>query len=248
MRRDEMRQEVRTGNSQAPAYPQMGVANTCRSFDEYMRMFDLKMKDVASGPVLDVAGGASSFTAQLRGMGIAATAADPFYAGTTERVLEEARKEIGVSSAKLAAAAAGYDWSYYGSPERHRKIREQSYERFAADYVRDEAPSRYIAASLPELPFADGSFGLVLCSHFLFLYGEQFDEAFHRAALAELLRVTRASGEVCVYPLVTLGWETPPYLDGLLQELQETASVRIVPTTLPFTPVKSPVLKLVKIG
>ncbi len=248
MRRDEMSSEVHTGKAPAPAYPQTGVANTCRSFDEYMRMFDLKMKDVAGGPVLDVAGGASSFTAQLREMGVAATAVDPFYAGAAERVLEEARKEIGVSSVKLAAAAASYDWSYYGSPERHRKLREQSYERFAADYVRDDASSRYIAASLPDLPFADGSFGLVLCSHFLFLYGEQFDEAFHRASLAELLRVTRTGGEVCIYPLVTLGWQTPSFLHGLLQEMQETTSFSFVPSLLPFTPAKSPVLKLAKNG
>lgn len=248
MSRDEMRQEDYSGKSPAPAYPQTGVANTCRSFDEYMRMLDLKMEDLAGGPVLDVAGGASSFTARLRELGIAATAADPFYAGAAERVLEEARKEIGVSSAKLEAAAASYDWSYYGSPERHRALRERSYERFAADFAREDAPSRYIAASLPDLPFADGSFGLVLCSHFLFLYGEQFDEAFHRASLAELLRVTRTGGEVCVYPLVTLGWQTPPYLQGLLEELRATASVRAVPTMLPFTPAKSPVMKLAKIG
>lgn len=243
-----MRQEKQTGNPPASAYPQTGVANTCRSFDEYMSMFDLKMEDLTRGPVLDVAGGASSFTAQMRETGFAATAVDPFYAGAAERVLEEARKEIGVSSAKLAAAAANYDWSYYGSPERHRQLRERSYERFAADYVREDAPSRYIAASLPNLPFADGSFGLVLCSHFLFLYGEQFGEAFHRASLAELLRVTRTGGQVCIYPLVTLGWQTPPYLQELLLELQETAAVRTVPTMLPFTPAKSPVLKLDKIG
>jgi len=66
--------------------------------------------------------------------------------------------------------------------------------------------------------------------------------------LAELLRVTRTGGQVCIYPLVTLGWQTPPYLQELLLELQETAAVRTVPTMLPFTPAKSPVLKLDKIG
>ena len=231
-----------------PAYPQAGVANTCRSFDEYVRMFDLKMETAASGPVLDVAGGASSFTAQLQERGIAATAADPFYAGEPERVLAEARKEIGVSSAKLAAAIASYDWSYYGSPERHRELREASYVRFAADFTRSDAASRYVAASLPRLPFADESFSLTVCSHFLFLYGEQFDENFHRAALSEMLRVTRKGGEVCVYPLVTLAWQTPLYLPDLLKDLSGLAIVRTVPTALPFTPVRSPVLKLVKTG
>lgn len=235
-------------NRQLEAYPQTGVANTCRSFEEYVRMFDLKMEDWAAGPVLDVAGGASSFTAQLHEMGVAAKAVDPFYAGATTDILAEARKEIGVSSAKLAVAAASFDWSYYGTPERHRRLREASYERFAADFTREDAGSRYIAAALPELPFAACSFRLVLCSHFLFLYGDQFDEAFHRAALAELLRVTRIGGIVCVYPLVTLRWETPPYLPGLLSDLKAFADVQAASTALPFTPAKSPVLKLVKTG
>jgi hypothetical protein len=55
---------------------------------------------------------------------------------------------------------------------------------------------------LPSLPFADDSFGLALCSHFLFLYGEQLDLEFHIGSLVELLRV---ASEVRVFPLLELG-------------------------------------------
>ncbi|MBW5445003.1 methyltransferase domain-containing protein [Cohnella sp. CFH 77786] len=244
-----MEAELSGENAGKPeAYPQTGVANTCRSYREYMDMFGLEEEDLNDGPVLDVAGGASSFTAQLRGMGIPAVAADPFYGRRTEDVLADARTEIEVSSAKIAAAAASFDWGYYGSPQRHREMRENSFALFAADYVREDARPRYVAASLPRLPFADGTFRLALCSHFLFLYADAFGETFHREALAELLRVVRPGGEVRVYPLVSLRWESSPYLPALLSSLERLADVGTVPTRLPFTPVRSEVLRLVKIG
>jgi len=209
-------------------------------------MFALSEQEITEGPFLDIAGGASSFTAQLHARGLPAVATDPLYAGEPEQVIAAARREIDVSTAKLAAAADSYDWSYYGSIRQHRQMREASLERFAADFTRPDARSRYIAASLPDLPFADGTFALVLCSHFLFLYGDQLDETFHRRALAEMLRVTRPGGQVRVYPLVTLQWRTPPYLSLLLAELEKQAQVRMIDTRLPFTPVKSPVLQLDK--
>ncbi|MEK0312871.1 class I SAM-dependent methyltransferase [Cohnella sp. 56] len=192
------------------AYPQAGVASTCRSFEEYERMFGIDAGQLSGQKVLDVAGGASSFTAALCARGIDAYAADPFYAGSREEVIAAAEREIDTSSAKLAAMAHIYDWSYYGSPERHRRLREASHAMFAGHFRSAEGGGRYMAAGLPDLPFEDGTFGLAVCSHFLFLYAEQFGEAFHAAALRELLRVTRPGGEVRIYPLVTLSWEPGP--------------------------------------
>lgn len=229
-----------------PEYPQTGVASTARAFREYEAMFRLEEADLRAGAVLDVAGGASEFTATLRGMGVRAVAADPFYAGLTERVIAEAEREIEVSEAKVAALAPHYDWSFYGSPEEHRRLREQSLERFAADFRQDVARERYVAASLPNLPFADGEFSLVVCSHFLFLYADAFDEAFHVAAVRELLRVTKPGGQLRAYPLVSLKWEPVPYLQELIEGLKNVAEAELIETGLPFSPVPSPVLKLVK--
>lgn len=228
------------------AYPQTGVASTCRSFEEYERMFGIAAGRLSGQKVLDVAGGASSFTAALCARGIDAYAADPFYAGDREDVIAAAEREIGTSSAKLAAMAHMYDWSYYGSPERHRKLREASHAMFAAHFRSEQGTHRYWAAGLPGLPFEDDTFGLAVCSHFLFLYAEQFGEAFHEAALRELLRVTRPGGEVRIYPLVTLSWEPVPYLDRLLGGLAREAEARLVPCDLPFVPTRSDTLILLK--
>lgn len=228
------------------AYPQAGVASTCRSYGEYMDMFALDEEDLRGGAVLDVAGGASEFTARLREKGIEAAAADPFYEGAAEAVIAAAAEEIRVSSLKIESLKDVYDWSYYGSPSRHRSIRESSWARFADDFRREDAGRYYVAAKLPELPFEDGRFRTVLCSHFLFLYADSFGYEFHREAVEELLRVTEDGGEVRIYPLVTLKWELSPFVRDIMESVKGIAEAELIDGKLPFTPVASPVLRLRK--
>lgn len=228
-------------------YQQTGVAMTCRSYAEYLRMFALKKETIEAGPVLDVSGGASSFIAKLSNQGIQAAGADPLYTMTPEQIYSHGAREIEVSTEKLAGLQEYFDWSFYGSLEHHRTMREQSLELFIADYRSDTDKSKYFAAGLPALPFADGSFGLVLCSHFLFLYHEQFDYAFHAEAVRELLRVCRPGGEVRIYPIYTLGWERYPFLNRLLAELGDLAAkAEMLPSELPFIPGSSEFLRLKK--
>jgi SAM-dependent methyltransferase len=228
-------------------YDQIGVAMTCRSYAEYVRMFNLDEEKLASGPVLDIAAGAASFTAELRGREIEAKAADPMYRLSAEQIYDEGRKEIESSTSKLARMKDQYDWSYYGSIEEHRDNRIRSLDKFIAHYNSQQAGTDriYTAASLPELPFPDESFQTVLCSHFLFLYHEQFDYSFHLKAIQELLRVCRKDGEVRLYPLVSLAWEPYPFLEDLTDYL-ERGGVRceFANTFLPFVPKPSRVLCL----
>lgn len=234
-------------NVSKEAYPQAGVASTSRSYEEYTAMFALTEDELGAGPVLDIAGGGSSFTATLHERGIDACAADPLYGNLTDEVLAVAAREIDVSSTKIAERAGVFDWGFYGTPEKHRSIREQSLALFAEDFRRPDAAERYVAASLPNLPFADNTFSLVLCSHFLFLYADQFNEAFHEAAIREMLRVLRPGGQLGIYPLITLQWKEIDYLPALLARLAPIAAHRRVPSRLPFIPVESDVLKLEKL-
>ncbi len=234
--------------SKPTAYPQTGVASTCRSFEEYCAMFKMVETDWRRGPVLDVAGGASSFTAELNARGVPAFAVDPFYKGLTEDVIAAAHREIEVSSAKLAALADNYNWGFYGSPEQHRYIRERSLALFSEDFRRADADIRYIPAALPNLPFANDTFGLVTCSHFLFLYSDTFGETFHAASITELIRVLKPGGELRIYPLVTLKWEECPFIPNILRELHDVAEMEYLPTCLPFMPVQSSLLRLVKMA
>ena len=100
----------------------------------------------------------------------------------------------------LRAAASRFVWDSYGSPEALEATRLSTMKHFLEDFEETEA-GRYVAAALPRLPFPDGAFDLALCSHFLFLYSAQFDDAFHVDAVRELCRVAR---ELRVFPLLDL--------------------------------------------
>ncbi|WP_238590792.1 methyltransferase domain-containing protein [Paenibacillus beijingensis] len=218
-------------------YEQTGVAMTCRGFDEYIRMFDLKPADLEGGETADIAAGGSSFAAEafLRGQHV--TAIDPRYAQAAELWVEESSQEIETSTAKLAAIADIFDWTYYGNIERHHLGRADSLAKFAADVVRPDRKGSYVAGALPSLPVEDGRFRLVLCSHFLFLYARQFGYKFHRDALLELLRICKPGGQVRIYPLSSLHWEPYARMDDLLTELKAAgAETGFFTSRLPFIP------------
>jgi len=220
-------------------YEQVGTAFTCRSYAEYVRMFALEDPLDPPGGVLDAAAGASSFTADAARRGLKAVAVDPRYRLPQEELFAEARTEISVSTAKLAKLQDLFDFSYYGDLERHRAGREASLERFMADFAADrrDGGGRYVAGELPHLPFGDDRFGLVLCSHFLFLYGEHFDDDFHERAVMELIRVCRPGGEVRIYPLVTLSFREYPHLDRLTQAVRRAGcEAAFLESKLPFIP------------
>lgn len=230
-------------------YEQEGVAVTCRSFDEYVRMFALSPDwTERQTSVLDAAGGMSSFTAELREQGIRAIAADPTYSMTVEGMERRGRNEMEEVAAKLERLAHLYNWSYYGSPEQHRRSRERSFERFLHDYRANAGHGAYVASALPRLPFQDRTFSLVLCSHFLFLYNERFSYEFHRDALLELLRVTKENGEVRVYPVVD--FQSRPYAEyeRLHADLSAAgAKIELIASKLPFIPASSNLMRISRI-
>ncbi|MED1802440.1 class I SAM-dependent methyltransferase [Brevibacillus porteri] len=217
-------------------YEQVGVAMTCRSYQEYVDMFSLSDEILAMGPILDVGAGASSFTAEACQHGREAIAVDPLYEMKPEEIYTKGKREIEESTQKLAGIAHTLHWEYYGSLGQHHQNRERSLEQFIAAYRADEGiGKRYVAGLLPELPFADDHFSLVLGSHFLFLYQQQFDEQFHLNAIKELLRICQPGGRIRLYPLI--GLDRKPYskLPQLMEEIRRfghTASLE--PTNFRF--------------
>ncbi|MFF2888823.1 class I SAM-dependent methyltransferase [Paenibacillus sp. NPDC057967] len=227
-------------------YEQVGVAMTCRGFEEYRAMFQLTDHELAAGPILDVAGGGSSFTAEARRKGYDAMAVDPRYSGDMSAWVEEARNEIEMSTAKLEGLKDRFDWSYYGSLDNHRSGRVKSLKLFEEHAASAEGGHRYIGGSLPELSFEDNCFSLVLCSHFLFLYAEQFGYAFHEASIRELMRVCRPGGTIRVYPLTSLKWEPYEKLDELMEAVRKAGGTPDIRASgLPFIPGSDRMLNIV---
>jgi hypothetical protein len=188
---------------------------SARSFDEYRAMFGLTDGDL-DGRVLDCPGGGASFTATACARGVHARAVDPVYAVHAGDLAARLDRELERGSAWAQANADRYRWDFYGDPAGHARLRAGSAHLFVAD--RTAHPERYVAGSLPALPFADRSIDLVLSSHLLFTYADRLDADFHRAALLEMARVSRR--EVRVFPLVDqAGRALPELLDRLLTDL-----------------------------
>ena len=93
-------------------------------------------------------------------------------------------------------------WTEYASVEELGRARMASMERFLDDFDAGRESGRYLLAELPALPFKDRAFELALCSHFLFLYTEQFSQKFHLDSIVEMCRVAK---EVRIFPLLGLG-------------------------------------------
>ncbi len=229
-------------------YGQVGIAMTCRSFDEYINMMSLREEDLAKGPLLDVAAGASSFTASARIKGFNSTAVDPLYSFSYAQMKDHGRNEIELSTEQLYRIAHTFQWDYYKTIKEHRKNREKSLECFLADYALDSHKERYQIGKLPHLPFEEGRFSLILSSHFLFLYHEQFFYPFHLASILEMARVLRKGGEIRLYPLVALNREPYPYLNQLKQDLATYGLIiELLPTSFRFLDGANEVLKIKKI-
>jgi Methyltransferase domain len=157
---------------------------SARSFDEYRAMFALTGSDLC-GSVLDCPGGGSSFTALANQAGASAIAADPVYAQPRDSLAALVRADLQRGCAHTAAGADRYAWDFYGDLDGYARVRRMSAGAFSRDLIAH--PARYVPASLPRLPIADGQFDLVLSSHFLFTFADRLDLEFHRAALRELL-------------------------------------------------------------
>lgn len=199
-----------------------------RSFDEYRRMFALSDADLGLR-ILGCGDGPASFNAEATRRGANVISCDPIYqftadhirdrvAITYEQILEQTRQNVD-----------DFVWDSIGSVDELGRIRMAAMEAFLEDFGPGKAQGRYIEGELPVLPFADSSFDLALCSHLLFLYSSHLGEAFHRTAIVELCRTAR---EVRVFPLLALGGQRSPFIDGVVELLRSQrlgVSIETVP-------------------
>ena len=185
-----------------------------RTLEEYCHYFALKSQALQEMKILDLASGVSSFTAEAAALGCSVTAADPIYAFSPEEIGARCGPDLDFVYDAIQHLSV-YRWNWYESPQRMRMLRERACTTFLEDF-RKRNHSRYVAASLPSLPFRDAQFDLCLVSYFLFAYQDQLTYEFHRDSIREVMRVTR--GEARIYPLVTFEARRSEYLDRLLAD------------------------------
>jgi hypothetical protein len=202
-----------------------------RSFEEYRRMFALTGDDL-TGAILGCGDGPASFNAEATSLGHRVVSCDPIYAfpaGEIERRVE-ACHDIVISLVKRKPDS--FVWDCFRDPDHLGECRLAAMRRFLADFGKGKQEGRYVAASLPTLPFADGRFSLALVSHLLFLYSEQLDLGFHTAAFEEMLRV---APEVRVFPVLGLDRQWSPHVGPVREHLERAGfEVEVVATEYEF--------------
>jgi hypothetical protein len=187
-----------------------------RSFGEYEAMFDLLKVDLEKR-ILGCADGPAAFNCELTRRGGQVISTDPIYQFTPEEIRDRIAATFTEVVEKTRQNQADFVWTTISSPDELGQVRMEAMEQFLTDFDQGKAQGRYLTASLPDLPFADDSFDLALCSHFLFLYSPQFDGHFHLSAIREMLRV---APEVRIFPLVELGNARSRHLDAVVADLK----------------------------
>jgi hypothetical protein len=187
-----------------------------RSFDEYCRMFALSDADLASR-IVGCGDGPASFNAEATRRGATVISCDPLYQFDTGQIRERVDATYEVVLEQTRRNAHEFVWDAIASVDELGRMRMAAMEAFLDDYATGTAQGRYVQAELPSLPFADRTFDLALCSHFLFLYSSHLDQAFHAAAALELCRVAR---EVRIFPLLALGGQPSPYVEPTAEVLR----------------------------
>ena len=120
-------------------------------------------------------------------------------------------------------------WTHISSVDELAEIRMQAMDAFCRDFKSGKQHGRYIDASLPNLPFPDGHFDLVLSAHLLFFYSANRDLVFHLNGIRELLRI---GTEVRIFPIVDVNSNPSPFLSPVIDELKKdgiACSVERVP-------------------
>lgn len=189
-----------------------------RSFPEYCQMFNLTAADLQCS-IVGCGDGPAGFNSELTRRGGQVVSVDPLYAFSGNEIQRRIEATFTEVLEKTRRNRHEFVWRAIASPEQLGRVRMAAMEQFLADFEAGLATGRYVVGGLPNLPFPDGRFDLALCSHFLFLYAEQFDREFHLAAIYEMLRV---APEVRIFPLLELGTRPSRHLEPVLTALAAT--------------------------
>lgn len=214
-----------------------------RSFDEYRAMFALNENDLQHS-ILGCGDGPSSFNAEMTRRCKRVTSVDPVYRFGAEEIAQRIRETAETVLHQVETNSENFVWENIPSIEALETIRMAAMRDFLDDYEKGRKEKRYIEASLPDLPFEDNRFDLVLCSHFLFLYSVHLDLDFHLNSVLEMCRV---GNEVRIFPLVDLKNSRSVHLEPLTETLQRQGfACEIEPVAYEFQKGGNEMLKIIK--
>jgi len=188
-----------------------------RSFDEYVAMFGLAPADFGRR-MLGCGDGPAAFNTVANKRGGGVVSVDPLYACSLADIEKRIEETFPVVLAETDRNREEFVWGHVKNIEELGELRMSAMKQFLADYEAGTKEYRYVDGALPSLPFMDQTFELALCSHFLFLYSEQFDLEFHIESINELARVAE---EVRIFPLNEMGARPSRHLKQVVDECMQ---------------------------
>lgn len=149
-----------------------------------------------------------------------------FYGKNVEETREQCVNDFHTLLEMHSGLDHKVDWNFFQDPDDLVQQRISVYEEFINSYAKYEDEG-YVKAALPELPFGDNSFDLILSSHLLFLYEDCLGYEFHWDSILEMLRTT--SSEIRIYPIVKHHGEDhqSAFLPQLMDELSYKADFNV---------------------
>lgn len=188
-----------------------------RTFEEYVNMFDLSIANLKNKKVLDCPAGACSFSATARENGLDVEACDIAYYFNNVELYNKGKEDIKHMINKMEKSKSNYNWTFFNDTDDLKDYRIEALDTCVKDMKLYQ--EKYHAVELPQLPFSDNEFDILLSAHFLFLYSEAFDFNFHIQTLEEMLRVTKE--EIRIFPLVNIEGDRYEELDKIIHTLNE---------------------------
>ncbi|MDJ0660274.1 MAG: SAM-dependent methyltransferase [Crocosphaera sp.] len=216
-----------------------------RTLDEYVRMFNLTEDDCKKS-ILSVADGPASFNAEGTQLGYKIKSVDPIYVFNTQQIKKRFYDVIDNIIEQVEKTANNWVWTYHKSPQELKNNREKAMSLFCQDYEQGKKEHRYEIGELPKLEYKNNEYELGLISHFLFLYSAYLDQQFHLDSINEMLRVCQ---EVRIFPLITLNHKISPYVDFVIQFLNNQGyHCKIEEVSYQLQPQGNQMLKITKLN
>ncbi|RIP35896.1 SAM-dependent methyltransferase [Staphylococcus gallinarum] len=188
-----------------------------RTFDEYVKMFNLNMDTLKHKSILDCPAGACAFAAKAKSLAINIKSCDIAYYFDKQSLYNKGLQDIKHAMESMEEAKVLYNWTHFNNIQEVKAARYQALEDCYSDMLINE--SDYLAVTLPDLPYENNNFDLLLSAHFLFMYAEHLDYEFHLACLNEMLRVTKE--EIRIFPIVDLRGKQYQYLHEILTYIND---------------------------
>lgn len=187
-----------------------------RSYNEYLKMFDLNENELRL-KILGCGDGPASFNYKCNKRGGSVTSIDPIYHLTKEEIKKRIEETYDDILNQTRENREKFKWDTIKSVDELGKIRMEAMGIFLDSYAQGKKEKKYIPASLPSIPFQDSEFDIALSSHFLFLYTDNLSYDFHVISIREMLRVAH---EIRIFPLLDVNSNKSPYVQQIIEEFQ----------------------------